>query len=94
MSIGQPAWWNCGSLNSNKSSSPNGSPPASPAENSTVSGAIGSIGADRGVGSGGAIDSKRELSETELLNRDYFRGRFVNKLSNGKFAYNWENIEL
>ena len=39
-------------------------------------------------------DSKRELSETELLNRDYFRGRFVNKLSNGKFAYNWEDIKL
>lgn len=39
-------------------------------------------------------DSKRELSETELLNRDYFRGRFANKLTSGKFAYNWEDIKL
>ncbi len=31
----------------------------------------------------------RELSETELLNRDYYRGRFVNKM-NGKTFFNWE----
>jgi sialic acid synthase SpsE len=33
---------------------------------------------------------KRELSHAEKLNRDYFRGRFANKV-NGKFVYNWED---
>lgn len=33
--------------------------------------------------------SKRDLSETELLNRDYYRGRFASKI-NGKVVYNWE----
>ncbi len=31
----------------------------------------------------------RDLSETELLNRDYYRGRFTNKV-NGQVIYNWE----
>lgn len=31
----------------------------------------------------------RELSHAEKLNRDYFRGRFANKV-NGRFIYNWE----
>ena len=29
------------------------------------------------------------LSEEELLNRDYYRGRFASKI-NGKTIYNWE----
>ncbi|RMZ49851.1 general stress protein [Flavobacteriaceae bacterium PRS1] len=36
----------------------------------------------------GIID--RELSHTELLNRDYYRGRFANKKANGEIYYNWE----
>jgi len=31
----------------------------------------------------------RNLSEQELLNRDYYRGRFASKI-NGKVVYNWE----
>jgi N,N'-diacetyllegionaminate synthase len=33
--------------------------------------------------------STRELSHAEKLNRDYFRGRFANKV-NDRFIYNWE----
>ncbi len=33
--------------------------------------------------------AQRTLSNAELLNRDYFRGRFAN-LVDGKFIYNWE----
>lgn len=36
----------------------------------------------------GQVD--RKLSETELLNRDYFRGRFASRLPNGEFLFNWE----
>jgi len=32
---------------------------------------------------------RRELSKDELLNRDYYRGRFVSKI-NGKEIFNWE----
>jgi N,N'-diacetyllegionaminate synthase len=32
----------------------------------------------------------RQLSEVELLNRDYFRGRFASKLPSGEFLFNWE----
>lgn len=32
----------------------------------------------------------RELSDAELLNRDYYRGRFASKI-NGNVLYNWEN---
>lgn len=32
----------------------------------------------------------RKLSDAELLNRDYFRGRFANIYSNNKIIYNWE----
>ena len=32
---------------------------------------------------------QRELSEIELLNRDYYKGRFASKSSNGKVSYNW-----
>ncbi len=31
----------------------------------------------------------RELSESELLNRDYYKGRFASKDSKGKIIYNW-----
>lgn len=31
----------------------------------------------------------RDLTENELLNRDYYRGRFASKI-NGKIVYNWE----
>jgi len=38
------------------------------------------------------IGSKnRRMSETELLNRDYYRGRFATKI-NGKDVYNWEKM--
>jgi len=33
--------------------------------------------------------AQRPLSDAELLNRDYFRGRFAN-LVDGKFIYNWQ----
>jgi len=32
---------------------------------------------------------RRELTEIELLNRDYYKGRFGYKSSNGKIIYNW-----
>lgn len=35
-------------------------------------------------------DKNRVLSEEELLNRDYYRGRFINK-SNNKVVFNWED---
>lgn len=33
---------------------------------------------------------ERSLTEQELLNRDYFRGRFASPLGNGKHMYNWQ----
>ena len=36
----------------------------------------------------------RELSHTELLNRDYYRGRFASRLPNGEWNYNWEDRPL
>ena len=36
----------------------------------------------------------RELSHTELLNRDYYRGRFASKDSQGKIIYNWEDHDI
>lgn len=35
----------------------------------------------------------RSLSRTELLNRDYYRGRFASRTANG-FVYNWEDQPL
>ncbi|MET2984688.1 N-acetylneuraminate synthase family protein [Aureibaculum conchae] len=35
-------------------------------------------------------NSQRQLSHTEILNRDYYRGRFANKID-GKTIYNWED---
>ena len=37
---------------------------------------------------------QRELSKQELLNRDYYRGRFASLGKDGKYIYNWENTEL
>lgn len=34
-------------------------------------------------------DAERDLSEAELLNRDYYRGRFASKVGD-EFVYNWE----
>ena len=39
--------------------------------------------------------SDRELTNEELLNRDYYQGRFISKTKTGKIAYNWdETINL
>ncbi len=38
-------------------------------------------------------DRDREMSEIELLNRDYYRGRFAS-LIDGKHIYNWEEINF
>ena len=35
-------------------------------------------------------DDQHDLSHEELLNRNYYRGRFATKHSDGKFVYNWE----
>ncbi len=35
----------------------------------------------------------RKLSDEEILNRDYYRGRFVSKIGSRQ-VYNWEEIEL
>jgi len=37
--------------------------------------------------------ANRELSHAELLNRDYYRGRFASKMG-GKTVYNWESVPL
>ena len=39
-------------------------------------------------------NKKRELSHEELLNRDYYRGRFASKDIEGKIIYNWEETDL
>ena len=39
-------------------------------------------------------NQKRELSNEELLNRDYYRGRFASKTLDGKIIYNWEETDL
>ena len=35
-------------------------------------------------------NKNRKLSNEELLNRDYYRGRFANITENGEIFYNWE----
>ena len=37
---------------------------------------------------------KRELTHEELLNRDYYRGRFASINSKGEYVYNWENRDF
>jgi len=36
----------------------------------------------------------RDLSHTELLNRDYYRGRFASRLPGGEWVYNWDDRPL
>jgi hypothetical protein len=38
-------------------------------------------------------DAQRDMSEAEMLNRDYYRGRFANKIDS-KVVYNWEYCDL
>lgn len=38
-------------------------------------------------------DPEAEISPEEEVNRDYYRGRFASRTSNG-FVYNWEEISL
>ena len=38
--------------------------------------------------------SNRELSDLELLNRDYYQGRFASNNLTGKPIYNWEDQEI
>ena len=37
-------------------------------------------------------DPLRELSDTELLNRDYYQGRYLNSKNDGSCFYNWERV--
>ncbi len=37
--------------------------------------------------------AERELTHPELLNRDYYRGRFASQV-NGEYVFNWENKRL
>jgi len=37
---------------------------------------------------------QRELSPTELLNRDYYRGRIASHRLDGSIVYNWEDVLL
>ncbi len=36
----------------------------------------------------------RDMTEVELLNRDYYQGRFASKDSNGNHIFNWSNKSL
>lgn len=38
-------------------------------------------------------EKKRELTHAELLNRDYYRGRFASRVGN-KYIYNWEEKSI
>jgi N,N'-diacetyllegionaminate synthase len=35
--------------------------------------------------------TNRELTNDEMLNRDYYQGRFVSKTNSGKIVYNWDS---
>ena len=37
--------------------------------------------------------SKRKMAHAEMLNRDYYRGRFASKVD-GRDVYNWEDVSL
>ena len=37
--------------------------------------------------------TNRELTNDEMLNRDYYQGRFVSKSKSGKIVYNWDSSE-
>ena len=36
----------------------------------------------------------RPLSKAEILNRDYYQGRFASKNNNGEVVYNWEDKNI
>ena len=36
---------------------------------------------------------KRDLTQVELLNRDYYQGRFASKI-NDRFIYNWQKYNF
>ena len=36
----------------------------------------------------------RDMTSTELLNRDYYQGRFASKDSKGNYVFNWSNDNL
>ena len=37
--------------------------------------------------------SHRDLTQQELLNRDYYRGRVASKIG-GRDVYSWEDVEI
>lgn len=37
---------------------------------------------------------KRDLTHVELLNRDYYQGRFASKIKKNKFIYNWQEYKF
>ena len=39
-------------------------------------------------------NADRKLSNLELLNRDYYRGRFASLSKDGKYIYNWQDTEI
>ena len=38
-------------------------------------------------------NAHREMSNTEMLNRDYYRGRFAS-LIDDRYVYNWEDVDF
>ncbi len=38
--------------------------------------------------------SQREMTHTEMLNRDYYRGRFASLVNNNAWVYNWEEKQI
>ena len=36
----------------------------------------------------------RDMTATELLNRDYYQGRFASKNKEGNYVFNWSNDSL
>ncbi|HJR62286.1 MAG TPA: N-acetylneuraminate synthase family protein [Gemmatimonadaceae bacterium] len=38
-------------------------------------------------------ESTRDMTQAELLNRDYYRGRFASKIG-GREIYNWEEVDI
>ena len=37
---------------------------------------------------------QRSLTPAELLNRDYYRGRFASRAADGSVVYNWEEPQV
>ena len=36
----------------------------------------------------------RDMTEVELLNRDYYQGRFASKIKKNKYIFNWEEYNF